>query len=76
MAGSVADLGGGSVSGPGAPGRFHRDSPLSPLDLMLLWCGVVPWAPSGIRLHAREDPGLSVCAGDGVLGHLMARPRP
>jgi hypothetical protein len=28
-------------------------------------------APSGIRLHIHEDPGLSVSAGDGVFGHLM-----
>jgi hypothetical protein len=28
-------------------------------------------APSGIRLHIREDPGLSVSAGDGVFGHLI-----
>ncbi len=29
-------------------------------------------AASGcIRLHIREDPGLSVSAGDGVFGHLM-----
>ncbi|GGZ33459.1 hypothetical protein GCM10010308_54830 [Streptomyces vinaceusdrappus] len=27
-------------------------------------------APGGTRLHIREDPGLSVNAGDGVLGTL------
>jgi hypothetical protein len=28
-------------------------------------------APCGTCLHIREDPGLSVSAGDGVFGHLM-----
>jgi hypothetical protein len=28
-------------------------------------------AQGGIRVHIREDPGLSVSAGDGVFGHLI-----
>ncbi|MFI6356842.1 hypothetical protein ACIBJF_30215 [Streptomyces sp. NPDC050743] len=28
-------------------------------------------APGGLRLHKREDPGVSVSAGDGVFAHLV-----
>ncbi|GAA3499361.1 hypothetical protein GCM10019016_064650 [Streptomyces prasinosporus] len=49
-----------------APDHAEADSPAATPQRV---CRAA--TPDGTRLHTREDPALSVSAGDGVFGHLM-----